>query len=62
MYYVTTWDTEQQRFTPQEGVSPGPHSKWELRKVLRELQTLAYDTSRNGGHSVLVERLKDSSL
>jgi hypothetical protein len=55
-YYVSTWDTDLEKFTPQHGVRTGPYSLWGLRRALRKLQELGYDTSRGGGFSVLVER------
>ena len=55
-YYVTTWDCNRCRFTPQRGVRAGPYSLFGLRKALRRLQGMGYDTSRRGGCSVLVER------
>lgn len=55
-YYVTTWDHEIEKFTPQRGVQAGPYSKWELREALRKLRTMGYDVSRSGGVNVLVER------
>ncbi len=58
-YYVTTWDPERQRFTPQASVRTGPYSQFGLRKALRKLQGMGYDTSRAGGHCVLVERSEE---
>ena len=55
-YYVLTWDTDKQMFTPQRGVRAGPWSKWELRLPLRALGELGYDVTRAGGYSVLVQR------
>ena len=54
-YYVTTWDTEKQLFTPQAGVRTGPYSLFGLRKALRALQEHGYDCNRDDP-SVLVER------
>lgn len=54
-YSVTTWDSELQEFTPQEGVRSRHIRREDLRRVLRELRSYGYDTSRAGGHSVLVE-------
>lgn len=56
-YRVTTWDVDLQRFTPQQGVRCGPYSLFGLRKALNALRRMGYDTSRGGGHSVLVERI-----
>ncbi len=55
-YRVTTWDTDKQQFTPQKGVRSGRYSLFGLRKALRKLRNLGYDTSRHGASSVLVER------
>jgi hypothetical protein len=55
-YFVTTWDPELQTFTPQNGVRSGPYSLWGLRRALRALQGMGYDTTRDGGSAVLVER------
>lgn len=60
-YFVTTWDTDQQDFTPQEGVPAGPWTLWGLRIALRALRELGYIASRfprpdGGDPSVLVER------
>lgn len=55
-YYVTTWDMERQKFTPQTGVRTGPYSQFGLRRALRKLQGMGYETSKHGGVSVLVER------
>jgi len=54
-YYVLTWDTDKQDFTPQKGVRTGPYSLWGLRKALRKLQQLGYSAGK-GDASVLVER------
>lgn len=52
-YFVTTWDTERQAFTPQPGVRYGPYSIWGLRKALRKLQSMGY-IAKKGDPSVLV--------
>ncbi len=67
LYYVYTWNSESQSFTPQGGVKAGPHRLFGLRKALRKLRTLGYaasrlprDVRRNndcGDPSVLVERI-----
>ncbi len=54
-YYVQTWDTQRQEFTPQQGVRTGPWSLWGLRKALAQLRTMGYAADR-GDPSVLVER------
>jgi hypothetical protein len=56
-YEVTTWDMDLQEFTPQPGVVAGPHSKWDLRRVLRRLRDIGYDVNRADAHSVLVRRI-----
>ena len=53
-YFVQTWDTDAQQFTPQAGVSLGPYSLWGLRRALRKLQLLGYP-ARRGDCSVYVE-------
>lgn len=55
-YKVTTWDQDKQKFTPQMGVRKGPYSKWGLRRALRALQAIGYDTTRENGFCVCVER------
>lgn len=54
-YYVTTWDTDRQRFTPQQGVKCGPWSLWGLRKALRLLREMGYG-GRRSDNSILVEK------
>ena len=56
-YRVLTWDTDKQKFTPQQGVRAGRYSLMALREPLRKLRQLGYDTSRHGGVSVMVERI-----
>lgn len=60
-YYVTTWDTEKQDFTPQKGVRTGPYSLWGLRKAIRKLRGMGYTARGLGGDgsgdsSVLIGR------
>ena len=55
-YYVETWDMDAQAFTPQTGVEHGPMSIHDLRKALRQLQGMGYDTNRKFAPSVLVYR------
>jgi hypothetical protein len=55
-YDVTTWEPDGGGFTPQVGCRRGPWSKWGLRKALRRLQELGYETRRREAFSVLVER------
>ena len=47
-YYVETWDSEKQEFTPQKGVRTGPWSKWGLRKAIRLLRAMGYSCDRGG--------------
>jgi len=58
-YNVTTWDLDKQMWTPQKGVRKGPYSKWGLRKALRALRNLGYDTNRRCAFYVYVERYLD---
>ena len=53
-FYVFTWDVDTQRWTPQVGVRKGPYSQFGLRKALRKLQDMGYETTRDGGVSVLI--------
>jgi hypothetical protein len=46
-YLVQTWDTELQRFTPQEGVDPGPHTLTGVRKALKQLRALGYSATED---------------
>lgn len=55
-YYVTTWDADLQKFTPQRGVNDGPYSLFGLRKPLRRLRQMGYEIDRAGAYSVLVKR------
>lgn len=55
-YYVRTIDPDTGRWTPQKGVRCGPYTQFGLRKALRKLRSMGYDTSRQGGHCVLVEK------
>lgn len=54
-YEVLTWDSDRQEFTPQIGVRRGPYSKWGLRRALRKLRDMGYETHRRGAYSILVE-------
>ncbi len=58
-YRVTTYDIEIGKFTPQNGVSPGPYRQFELRGVMRKLRTMGYDANRDD-NSVLVERIEST--
>lgn len=42
LYFVETWDSEKQAFTPQEGVPIGPYTKFGLRKAIRDLREIGY--------------------
>ena len=53
-YYITTWDSDRQEFTPQIGVRTGPWSKWGLRRALRALRNMGYEAGRHD-HSIYVE-------
>lgn len=55
-YFITTWDINKQRFTPQKGVRSGPYTLFGLRQALRKLQAMGYTCDRNDP-SVLVERI-----
>lgn len=55
-YYVETWDTNTQSFSPQPGVRSGPYSLWGLRKALRKLRDMGYGITTRDGVSVLVYR------
>ncbi len=55
-YYVTTWDMDKQKYTPQKGVRKGPYSLFGLRKALRKLRTMGYSADRYDAY-VRVDRL-----
>ena len=55
-YYVQTMDWALRKWTPQRGVRTGPYTLFGLRKALRKLQDMGYETDRRGGVSVLVEK------
>lgn len=46
-YYITTWDSDSQTFTPQVGVRTGPYSLFGLRKAIHKLQAMGYDCGRS---------------
>jgi hypothetical protein len=54
-YYVTTWDTLKQMWTPQPGVRTGPWSLWGLRRAIRALRELGYSANK-GDPSVSIVR------
>lgn len=56
-YYVRTWDTNKQTFTPQKGVRVGPYKLFALRRALRALRSMGYD-GRKGDNSTLIENEK----
>lgn len=60
-YYVTTWDTDLQAFTPQAGVRTGPYSLFGLRKALRKLREYGYSADRDDP-SVLVTSTHSSFM
>ncbi len=49
-YYVQTWDTNKQDFTPQKGVRSGPYSLFGLRKAIRKLRKLGYSVRYRMGY------------
>jgi hypothetical protein len=61
-YYVTTYDPDTQRYTPQAGVRTGPYSQFGLRKAIRKLRDGGYEAritrcnGQSGDPSVLIER------
>ena len=54
-YRVRTWDADRQAWTPQRGVRVGPYTQYGLRRALRKLREMGYDTGRDAP-CVLVER------
>jgi transcriptional regulator with XRE-family HTH domain len=58
IYFVLTYDVEKERFTPQKGVSKGPYSLWGLRRALRKLQRLGYETDRNTPSVLIFKRIE----
>ncbi len=61
-YYVTTWDSDLQMFTPQDGVQTGPYSKWGLRKAIRELRNMGYDARRNDSSTMIESRRTEAEI
>jgi hypothetical protein len=49
-YYVETWDTDAQKFTPQDGVPIGPYSLFGLRVAVLALRNLGYPCNYDGRH------------
>lgn len=58
-YYVTTWDGDKQKWTPQIGVRRGPHTIGGLRKALRKLRGMGYGTKKSDGNFVMIECLNE---
>lgn len=54
LYRVSTYDGWLDEFTPQEGIAPQPCTWRELRRILRELQSMGY-IARRGDPYTLVE-------
>lgn len=44
-YYVLTWDSDLQAFTPQQGVRKGPYTQFGLRKALHKLREMGYEAT-----------------
>ena len=57
-YDVMTWYHDREEFTPQIGVRRGPYTLFGLRKALRKLRDLGYETNRAGAFCVLVQRIE----
>lgn len=57
-YYVWTWDTDTQSFTPQAGIHCGP---WSLRRAIRRLRAMGYScgysSKGSGDPSVKIVRV-----
>jgi hypothetical protein len=49
-YDVTTWDSELQKWTPQEGVRRGPYTRWGLKRALRKLRAIGYPCNYQSRH------------
>lgn len=47
-YYIETWDSETQKFTPQSGVSEGPYTLFGLRVAVRKLLDIGYSCNYGG--------------
>ncbi len=69
-YYVYTWDTYKEAFTPQQGLKSGPWSKWGLRRAIRCLRAMGYSCDyrgprgnrcEQGDPSVLIEAVEGKS-
>ncbi len=54
-YTVLTYDSDKDDWTPQEGLSAGPYTKWGLRAAIRGLRHMGYEGAK-GDPSVLVQR------
>lgn len=46
-YYITTWDPETHRFTPQPGVRDGPLTFRGLLRAVRILRMMGYSGTRD---------------
>lgn len=46
LYWVYTWESRLDCFTPQNGVPPGPHNPYELRQALKALRAMGYGAHR----------------
>jgi hypothetical protein len=55
-YFVTTWDTIAQDWTPQAGVRTGPYTLFGLRRAVRKLRGMGYE-GRRDDPAVRVERI-----
>jgi len=59
-YYVRTWDSELEKWTPQIGVRTGPYTLFGLRKAIRTLRGMGYSATR-GDFSTLVEKVTEKA-
>ena len=46
-YYIKTWCSKSETFTPQRGVRCGPYSLFGLRQALRRLRDWGYEAGRH---------------
>jgi hypothetical protein len=66
LYSIGTWDTDEQAYTPQVGLSAPSFNidVWQLRTAMKELRSMGYscyrvrfpDGERDSDWSVLIER------
>ena len=54
-YFIQTWNSDRQDFTPQQGVRTGPYRLFGLRPALRKLRDMGYE-ARKGDNSTYVAR------